>query len=311
MINIQNNISSIFFPTFKGIERWKIGFLLFLLSTTMTFSQNEKPSAKENDSIVEIKTQAKNHVRKGNELYNQGKFIDAEREYKEAVALNPNYDKANFNFGNTQFLQNKVKEAKEQYELVSKLTKNNFIKADSKHNLGNIAMKDKKYAEAVNAYKESLRNNPNDDETRYNLALAQKLLKEQQKKDDKSKDNKDKKDKDKDKKEDKKDKDKDKKKDDKKDKDKDKKKDDKGEKDKDKKDDKGDDKDKDDKKDKGKDKGDKDKKEQQQPKPQKSKLSPEQVKQLLEAMNKEENKTQKKMNAKKARGRKVKQEKDW
>lgn len=303
MINIQNNISSIFFPTFKGIERWKIGFLLFLLSTTMTFSQNEKPSAKENDSIVEIKTQVKNHVRKGNELYNQGKFIDAEREYKEAVALNPNYDKANFNFGNTQFLQNKVKEAKEQYELVSKLTKNNFIKADSKHNLGNIAMKDKKYAEAVNAYKESLRNNPNDDETRYNLALAQKLLKEQQKKDDKkddkSKDNKDKKDKDKDKKEDKKDKDKDKKKDDK------------GEKDKDKKDDKGDDKDKDDKKDKGKDKGDKDKKEQQQPKPQKSKLSPEQVKQLLEAMNKEENKTQKKMNAKKARGRKVKQEKDW
>lgn len=282
--------------------------LLLILFTSFGYAQKEKPSVKKKEAL---KTEAKNFVRKGNKLYNQGNYVAAENAYKEAIALNPDYDKANYNFGNTQFLQNKIKEAKEQYDLVAKTTKDPFIKADTEHNLGNVAMKDKKYAEAVEAYKEALRNNPNDDETRYNLALAQKLLKEQQKKNDKNKDKDDKDKKDKNKK-DKDKKDKDKKDDKKNQKDKDKK-DDKN-KDKNKKDDKKDgdkDKKKDDKKDDGKGKNDKDKKEKQQPKPQQSKLSPEQVKQLLEAMNKEENKTQKKMNAKKARGRKVKQDKDW
>ena len=266
--------------------------LTYLLIIFTTFAFSQKKMVKD---TLEIKTEAKNLIRKGNKLYEQGQYVSAQEAYKKAIAINSNYDKANYNFGNTQFLQNKMKEAKEQYKLVAKTTKDNFIKADAKHNLGNVAMKDKKYAEAVEAYKEALRKNPNDDETRYNLALAQKLLKEQQKKDDKNKDkNKDDK---KDNKDDKKDQNKDKKDDQNKDKnDKDKKRD--NDKDKDKK--------PDDKKDNGKDK-----KEQQQPKPQPSKLSPEQVKQLLEAMNKEENKTQKKMNAKKARGRKVKQDKDW
>jgi len=301
--NIKNNILS-FFP----LRRQKMSLFILLFITTFAFSQTETSSV--NKEKKEISTQTKNHIRKGNELYNQGKYVDAEREYKEAIALNPNYDKANYNYGNTQFLQNKTKEAKELYELTSKTTKDIFVKADSEHNLGNIAMKEKKYDAAVNAYKESLRNNPNDDETRYNLALAQKMLKEQQKKD--NKDNKDDK-KDQDKKDDKKDKKDDKKDDkdqDKKD-DKDNKDDKKDDKDQDKKDDKGDkDKDKKDKKDDGKGENDKNKKEQQ-PKPQPSKLSPEQVKQLLEAMNKEENKTQKKINAKKERGRKIKQDKDW
>ena len=269
--------------------------------TAVVFSQKQDNSVKTEKK--EISTETKNLIRKGNEFYNQGNYVAAQNEYKKAMVLNPNYDKANYNYGNTQFLQNKIKEAKEQYELVSKTTKDNFIKADTQHNLGNVAMQEKKYDEAVNAYKESLRKNPKDDETRYNLALAQKLLKEQQKKDDK---NKDKKKDDKDKKDqDKKDDDKDKK-DDKKEQNEDKKDDkDKKDDDKDKKDDKKD------KKDDGKGKNDKDKKDQEQPKPKPSKLSPEQVKQLLEAMNKEENKTQKKMNAKKARGRKIKQDKDW
>ena len=273
---------------------------ILLLATVIAFSQKDEKSAQK-DKEIEIATETKNFIRKGNKLYQEGNYANAQKEYAKAMQLNPSYDKANYNFGNTQFLQNKVKEAKEQYELVSKTTKDKFIKADAQHNIGNIAMKDKKYQEAVNAYKESMRNNPNDDETRYNLALAQKLLKGQEKKDkDKDKDDKDKKDKkDKDKKDDKNKKDNDK--------DKDKKDDKKKDKDKDKKDDKKDDKDK-----KDNDKNKKDKEDgKQKPKPKPSKLSPEQVKQLLEAMNKEENKTQKKMNAKKVKGKKVKQEKDW
>ena len=281
--------------------------LLYILIsfTTIAFSQENKAV-----DTTTVSTEAKNHIRKGNKLYNKGLYVDAENEYKKAVAINPNYDKANYNYGNTQFLQNKMKEAKTQYETVSKTTKDNFIKADSHHNIGNIAMKEKQYAQAVDAYKHALRNNPKDDETRYNLALAQKLLKNEQQKDkDKKDDKKDDKNKDKNKDKDNKDKNKDEKKD--KDKDKKDNKDDKGDKDKEKKG--NDDKDKKDKQDKDNDKGknDQDKKEKQQPKPQPSKLSPDQVKQLLEAMNNEENKTQKKMNAKKERGRKIKQDKDW
>ncbi|MEE9350183.1 MAG: tetratricopeptide repeat protein [Flavobacteriaceae bacterium] len=259
---------------------------IVLLFVTIGFSQNEKTS--KNDSIKAITTKAKNYIKKGNELYQKGLYVEAESAYKEAIVLNPNYDKANYNYGNTQFLQNKIKEAKAQYDKVLKTSKDEFVKADSYHNIGNIAMKEKQYAQAIDAYKNTLRRSPNDDETRYNLALAQKLLKEEQQKD------KDKKDK----KEDKDDKQKDKEK-----------KDDKGDKDKEDKSDKDKDEKKDDKNEKGKD--DKEKQEKPQPKPQKSKLTPDQVKQLLEAMNKKENETQQKMNAKKERGRKVKQEKDW
>ena len=52
--------------------------------------------------------------------------------------------------------------------------------AEIYHNVGNIGMQSKEYAKSVEAYKQSLRLNPKDDETRYNLALAQKLLHDQQ-----------------------------------------------------------------------------------------------------------------------------------
>jgi len=270
----------------------KIVFILFLLPLSMVAQQENKASNER---------EARKLVREGNELYNQEKFADAEVKYKKALEKNPDYEIANYNLGNALSQQKRTKEAIAKYELVAKTTKDPYTLAQTMHNIGNAHYKDKNYQGAVEAYKNSLRANPKDDETRYNLALAQKMLKNQQ--------NKDKKNKDKDKKDNKKNKDKDKK--DKKDKKDDKKKD--GD-DKKKKDDKKDDKDKkkegDDKKDKkdpNKDKKD----DKQQQKPQPGKLSPQQVKQLLEAMKNEENKTQKKMNAKKERGRKIKQEKDW
>jgi Ca-activated chloride channel family protein len=180
------------------------------------------------------------------------------------------------------------KEAIPQYELTTKTATDKFTKAEAFHNLGNAMMESKNYQGAVDSYKNALRNNPNDDETRYNLAVAQSLL------DKEKKDNKDDKNKDKNKKD---------KNNDDKDKKKDSKDDSKGDKDKDGKNDPNKDKKQNPNKDKGKDK--------QKPKPQKGKMSPQQVKQLLESLNNEEKKTQKKMNAKKAQGKKVKQEKDW
>jgi len=252
-------------------------FILFLSITSLMFSQQKDPK--------DLEREARKDVREGNELYNQLKFEEAEIAFKKALDKNPNYAKASYNLANTIYQKNQNKEAVFQYDLAEKVSPNKMSKAEIFHNMGNSFMKEKQYDKAVDAYKNSMRNNSKDEETRYNLAMAQELLKNQQDKD--NKDNKDKKD---DKNKDQKDKEGD---------------------DKDKKDEK--DKDKDKGKDKEDDKGDpkKDKDDPQNQKPRPNQLSPEQMKQLLEAMNNEENKTQKKLNAQKARGQKIKQEKDW
>ena len=260
--------------------------LLMILSSTEILAQK--------DSIVAQRA-ARTLVREGNELYQKEKYDDASIAYRKALDKNSQYKKATYNLGNAMYQTKNFKEAVPQYELAVKAAKDKFEKADGYHNIGNAMLEQKQYQPAVDAFKNALRNDPTDDETRYNLAVAQKLLekeKQDQKKDkDKNKDKKDK---------DKKDKD---------DKNKDKNKDNKDGKDKDKKDDKDKgDKNKDDQKDPKK----KDEKDQKQkPKPKKGQMSPQQIKQLLESLNNEEKKTQKKMNAKKAKGKKVKQEKDW
>jgi tetratricopeptide (TPR) repeat protein len=85
-----------------------------------------------------------------------------------------------FNLANTLLMQQKAKEAMEQYQSVSKIEKDKDKLAQIFHNMGVILQSSKQYPQCIEAYKESLRNNPKDDETRYNLALAQKLLKDQQ-----------------------------------------------------------------------------------------------------------------------------------
>ena len=266
-------------------------FFLLILISSVSFAQkaNEK---------VKVKKVEKQIIRDGNDLYKQNNYGDAEIQYKKALEVNPNYEKANYNLGNAIYQQNRFKEALPMYDLVTKTTDNKLTKAENYHNMGNVFMKGKEYAKAVDAYKNSLRNNSKDDETRYNLALAQKLLKNEADNKKKDKNNKDKNNDKKDQKKENKDQNKDKK-----DQNKDKQEGDKGDKDKDKKGDN--------KNDKNKDKKGENDKKKQNPEPKKNQLSKEQIKQLLEAMNNEENKTQKKVNAKKARGRKVKQEKDW
>ena len=259
---------------------------LMLLSSTGILAQK--------DSIA-LQRKARKMLRQGNQLYQQKQYTDASVAYRKALDKSSYYDKASYNLGNALYETKNFKEAAPQFELSAKAAEDKFEKAEAYHNLGNSMMETKNYQGAVDAYKSSLRNNPTDDETRYNLAVAQKLLdkENEQNKDDK-KDNKDNKDKDKKDKDDK-------------NKDKDKKEGD-DDKDKDGKEDEDKDKDKKDKKDPKKD----DKKDQKQkPKPQQGKMSPQQIKQLLESLNNEEKKTQKKMNAQKAKGKKVKQEKDW
>ena len=133
--------------------------------------------------IVSVNAQQKtdrDYLRIGNKLYNDSLFIKAEVDYRKALDINPKSTDAMFNLGNALLMQQKVKEAMEQYESVSKVEKDKSKLAEIYHNMGVILQSAKQYPQCIEAYKESLRNNPKDNETRYNLALAQKLLKDQQ-----------------------------------------------------------------------------------------------------------------------------------
>jgi tetratricopeptide (TPR) repeat protein len=141
----------------------------------------------------------RDYIRKGNRFFNDSVFVDAEVNYRKALEVNPNSAVSMYNLGNTLSQQQKAKEAVEQYTAAAKIEKNKMKLAQIYHNAGVLFMATKDYKQAVDVFKMSLRNNPTDNETRYNLALAQKLLKDQQQQQQKQNKDDKKKDKDKDK----------------------------------------------------------------------------------------------------------------
>lgn len=122
----------------------------------------------------------RDYIRKGNRLFNDSVFVDAEVSYRKALEVNPKSTVSMYNLGNTLSQQQKFQDAMEQYVSASKIEKNKMKLAHIYHNMGVLFQAGKDYEKAVEAYKMSLRNNPADHETRYNLALAQKMLKDQQ-----------------------------------------------------------------------------------------------------------------------------------
>jgi len=274
---------------------------ILLLTTIFSFAQEE-------DKALELATKRANDlVYEANDLASNDNFVSAEMEYRKALSEKPTSVAGTYNLAHSYYKEGNYEEALYRNKQAAKHTTNKAEKHKAFHNIGNILMQNKKCKLAVEAYKNALRNDPTDNESRYNLGLAKDCAKKQeqeQEQDDKGDNKKDKKeDKKEDENKDKKDKDeKDKEKEDNKDKgDKDKKEGD------DQKDEEG--KPKDEKDDKGKEGNDK--KEQQKPQQQPGQLSQQQIKNLLEAMNNQEQKVQEKMNAKKAKGIKVQTDKDW
>lgn len=237
------------------------------------------------------------YVYKGNSHFNNS-FLEAEKNYRMALSEMPSNTKGAYNLGNAYYNAELYDEALARLlEAARKGTK--LEKHRAYHNIGNVLMQDKQCKKAVEAYKNALRNDPKDEESRYNLAIAQECAKEEggggdddqeekEQNQDQQKQNEEKKDSDKAQ--------------------------DKEEKNKD----KGEEED-------GSNKGEDEKKENSQPQdnkgdensdtkkpePQAGKLSPQQIKNLLEAMNNEEKKVQEKVNASKKKGVKVKSDKDW
>ena len=147
------------------IKKFYILSLLLVASTGQIFAQQKTD---------------RDYLRSGNKLYNDSLFIKAEVDYRKALEINPKSTDAMFNLANARLMQQKAKEAMEQYESVSKIEKDKNKLAQIYHNMGVMLQSAKQLPQCIEAYKESLRNNPKDDETRYNLALAQKQLKDQQ-----------------------------------------------------------------------------------------------------------------------------------
>ncbi|OUS01445.1 aerotolerance regulator BatC [Flavobacteriales bacterium 33_180_T64] len=276
----------------------KLVIICAVLLTTLSFAQDKEARERAQQLTLE---KANSYVYDGNELIEADNYISAEKEYRKAISKAPSIVAGTYNLGNTHYEKGNYDEALYRHTQAVEKAITKTEKHKAYHNIGNILMKEAQCKEAVEAYKSALRNDPTDDETRYNLVVAKECAAQQQEKKDKEEENKD---------EDKDDenKDKDQKEDDQK------KEDPKDEGDQDKKD--GDDQ-KDDegkpKDEKDQDKGDKqdDKKQKGKPKPQPGQLSPQQIKNLLEAMNNQEQKVLDKINAQKQKGVKVKPEKDW
>ena len=134
--------------------------LLFLIVSFYTYSQSDP----------------NNLVFNGNKESVKKNYIEAEVEYRKAISKDKTTSKAAHNLGNILFENENYDEAIQEYFKTQKNSELNLEKHSAFHNLGNSYMKKKDYAQAIEAYKNALRNNSEDDETRYNYALAKKFL---------------------------------------------------------------------------------------------------------------------------------------
>ena len=134
--------------------------LLLLIVPTLAFAQSDR-----------------HFIRTGNKLYRNQNYPKAEVEYRKAMSQNGSNAHAVYNLGNALMMQQKDSAAIVQLENAGKMEANKTRKAMAYHNIGTICQRHQLYGDAIKAYEEALRNNPNDNETRYNLALCKRLNK--------------------------------------------------------------------------------------------------------------------------------------
>lgn len=132
-------------------------------------------------SIAAMAQADRQFIRTGNRYYRLQNFAKAEAEYRKAVAVNGENAQALYNLGCALMMQQKDSIAVEQFQKAGSLEKSALRKAKVYHNIGVVCQAHRVYGDAIKAYEESLRNNPSDDETRYNLALCKRLQKNQKK----------------------------------------------------------------------------------------------------------------------------------
>jgi len=148
-------------------------FILSLLMCITSFAQNKK-----------------SFLRDGNELYTDSSYNDAEIQYRKSLEKDQDYFKASFNLADAVYKQERYEESSALFDALidNAPTENDLAKVY--HNLGNSLTQEQKLEEAIEAYKNALRINPNDAETRHNLALSKKQKQEQEQQEEKKEENK-------------------------------------------------------------------------------------------------------------------------
>ena len=185
-----------------------------LLKRLSLFGSKKKAAATVALLLVAITASAqtdRQYIREGNKQFRVGQYDKAEVSYRKAVEKNPKNPQAAYNLGNALMAQKKDSSAVQQFEQATRIETNPLRKAAAYHNMGVICQTHKMYGEAIEAYKNALRLNPNDNETRYNLVLCQRQKKKQDQNQQQNQNNKDDQKKDNQKKDDQKDQNKDKK----------------------------------------------------------------------------------------------------
>jgi len=133
---------------------------------------------------VSAQKEVRKNIRKGNKEYNQQKYSEATAFYENAVKGNPSSKEANFNLGNTLYKQKEWDKSVEKYNHFISLEQDNPAEASAGwHNIGNAMLQKKELQKSMEAYKMALRLNPEDEETRYNLAVVQKMIQDQDQQD--------------------------------------------------------------------------------------------------------------------------------
>lgn len=137
--------------------------LLLLISTLWVSAQNDRKA-----------------IRQGIKAYEQGEYSEAEVQFRKAGDLDGESFIADYNTGAALYQQEKYEETVKQYESLAQSGTDPEKLARVWHNMGNSLLEGQQYQASIEAYKNSLRLNPDDMDTKYNLAYARKKLKEQQ-----------------------------------------------------------------------------------------------------------------------------------
>ena len=144
----------------KTVTLLALGFFMSLVATSASAQQK-------NDRYF---------IRHGNRLYRDSVYAKAQVDYQKAIEKDNTNPVAHYNLGNAQLMQGQPKDAMKSYETAARMQKDKLRGAQIYHNMGVILQSQKQYREAIECYKNALRRNPKDDETRYNLALCQTQL---------------------------------------------------------------------------------------------------------------------------------------
>ena len=140
--------------------------IIALLVASASFAQNDR-----------------RYITQGNKLFRSGQFDKAEVAYRKAIEKNPRNPQAHYNLGNSLMAQKKDSAAVQSFQKSTELETSKIRKAMAFHNMGVVCQQHKMYGEAIQAYKNSLRLNPKDDATRYNLELCKRQQRNQKNQD--------------------------------------------------------------------------------------------------------------------------------